>query len=1061
MQQGASWACPSECQTADNLCQSSNPAQHQGSLNLVESYEAQCSSSSSSSSKRSRGREALHGAAVEVRLEAVRCGAVLCCAVLCCAVLCGAVLCCAVLCCAVLCGAVRCAWSQERGQPVRGLMWCPVVAPRKPPQSPRSSQAATQPAASEPGPSTPPPAKRSKPAAEPTKGKGKGKAAKAKPAPQPGRWLDRDCNAALNMQRIGESRWRPLELCYWPDQGALPAKGKEYPGLGYKRVRDKPPKAQEQQQQPAEAQLARQTAAAALSGWEELMPTLLPALIPAIACWRDAGSTLSRGHATSAHAQAVQEKMAILSSIPAAPVKRKPRMIQRSSGNASPPPRRFLSEQMDRVKSGYYSMLLSQGPDATQQQLAAVDGLVLVLQQGLEQAGSANPGASGSTTAQAPRSPAMPTVMLPETYQPDMEMCTDAFRILASAYALAGRAAALEAHFQSLASGALGPARPDRTSCSLLFSAHQEAGDVAGMWRSLQVTASQATAQRVIPAWLPTLSYQLTATARAAVASRSWATLTALRPFAASLAAQAQEQAALAPLTGALALAGQQLQQQQQQQGRLGLASGEGPGSQRPGRPGSMELRIPARIERDCMVAAAEAGRLVEAHAALQALAAATRTALPQANVPELLVLLLLLLLVLLLFPRLLLLPPLPPPLLLLLLPLLQPGSGAELPLRQPFRVEERALVPVLKAAARAEDPLLGKAVAQQAWAMLLDSLAASSSSSSSQALQPTATPEQDNSSADRAAGTAEVEGTGEGVLADAAGQDSEASSTHSRPHPSPACFHAYIQTLCRAGDWGTAFDVVGQLEAAHAARRPTTVSVHQGLAYFPQLLAATPRACATAYQTLARRQVSGQDVSVVMMNCVLRGLALAGAMEQCGRLFEEYEVMRLPQDLAAYNTVVESCCVAKKPLAANGVLEYMTSQGVAPSTDTFDLLLKGFIHVGDAEGALLTLQRLRDTGTRARLATLKAALQLAKQQSHQAAVWVPYPIIARRLPPSACLPSLPTSFLLAARWQEEFEVEMERVLGKGEQPQEEEHEQYDTEYHTDEDMELGGGRGG
>ncbi|KAJ9532716.1 hypothetical protein QJQ45_010798 [Haematococcus lacustris] len=151
---------------------------------------------------------------------------------------------------------VRPAWSQERGQPVRGLVWCPVVAPRKPPQAPRSGQAATQPAASEPGPSTPLPAKRSKrtkaePAAEPTKGKGK--AAKAKPAPQPGRWLDRDCNAALNMQRIGESKWRPLELCFWPEQGKLPAKGKEYPGLGYKRLRDKAPKAQEQQQ-PAVAQ---------------------------------------------------------------------------------------------------------------------------------------------------------------------------------------------------------------------------------------------------------------------------------------------------------------------------------------------------------------------------------------------------------------------------------------------------------------------------------------------------------------------------------------------------------------------------------------------------------------------------------------------------------------------------------------------------------------------------------------------------------------------------------------------------------------------------------------
>ncbi|KAJ9528946.1 hypothetical protein QJQ45_000509 [Haematococcus lacustris] len=37
------------------------------------------------------------------------------------------------------------------------------------------------------------------------------------------------------MQRIGESRWRPLGLGYWPEQGKLPAKGKEYPGLGYKR----------------------------------------------------------------------------------------------------------------------------------------------------------------------------------------------------------------------------------------------------------------------------------------------------------------------------------------------------------------------------------------------------------------------------------------------------------------------------------------------------------------------------------------------------------------------------------------------------------------------------------------------------------------------------------------------------------------------------------------------------------------------------------------------------------------------------------------------------------
>ncbi|KAJ9515307.1 hypothetical protein QJQ45_006576 [Haematococcus lacustris] len=143
-------------------------------------------------------------------------------------------------------GADAVLWSQQRDQPVRGLMWCPVVAPRKPPQAPRSSQEATQPAAAELRPSTPPSAKRTEAEqvgepTQPTKAElSKGKAAKAKPAPQPGRWLDRGCNAALNMRCIGESRWCPLELCWWPEQTALPAKGKEYPGQGFKRLRDKP-----------------------------------------------------------------------------------------------------------------------------------------------------------------------------------------------------------------------------------------------------------------------------------------------------------------------------------------------------------------------------------------------------------------------------------------------------------------------------------------------------------------------------------------------------------------------------------------------------------------------------------------------------------------------------------------------------------------------------------------------------------------------------------------------------------------------------------------------------
>ncbi|KAJ9518133.1 hypothetical protein QJQ45_010112 [Haematococcus lacustris] len=62
-----------------------------------------------------------------------------------------------------------------------------------------------------------------------------------------GKWVDRDCNTALNLQRAGESKWRPLELCRWQHRGAAPAKGKEYSALGVKKLRDRAPKAQAQQ----------------------------------------------------------------------------------------------------------------------------------------------------------------------------------------------------------------------------------------------------------------------------------------------------------------------------------------------------------------------------------------------------------------------------------------------------------------------------------------------------------------------------------------------------------------------------------------------------------------------------------------------------------------------------------------------------------------------------------------------------------------------------------------------------------------------------------------------
>ncbi|KAJ9512783.1 hypothetical protein QJQ45_029013 [Haematococcus lacustris] len=50
-----------------------------------------------------------------------------------------------------------------------------------------------------------------------------------------------DTNGCLNLQRIGESRQRPIELCHWKDREVLPPIGKEYQQR-YKLVNDRLPK---------------------------------------------------------------------------------------------------------------------------------------------------------------------------------------------------------------------------------------------------------------------------------------------------------------------------------------------------------------------------------------------------------------------------------------------------------------------------------------------------------------------------------------------------------------------------------------------------------------------------------------------------------------------------------------------------------------------------------------------------------------------------------------------------------------------------------------------------
>ncbi|KAJ9528944.1 hypothetical protein QJQ45_000488 [Haematococcus lacustris] len=165
---------------------------------------------------------------------------------------------------------VRPAWGLRHAKYVRGLSWCHQVPPTPPPPAPAPApaQAPLLPAQAPPPPAPaqappPPPAQDPPaPAQDPAPPTAQGPPAQAPPPPPPaqaqplpaapgpatppqappgGRWLDRDTNGCLNLQRIGESRQRPIELCRWDDLEALPPIGKEYQ-QGYKLVNDRLPK---------------------------------------------------------------------------------------------------------------------------------------------------------------------------------------------------------------------------------------------------------------------------------------------------------------------------------------------------------------------------------------------------------------------------------------------------------------------------------------------------------------------------------------------------------------------------------------------------------------------------------------------------------------------------------------------------------------------------------------------------------------------------------------------------------------------------------------------------
>ncbi|KAJ9522247.1 hypothetical protein QJQ45_008071 [Haematococcus lacustris] len=128
---------------------------------------------------------------------------------------------------------LRPAWSQRHAKCVRGLKWCHEVPPSPPAPAPAQDPPAPPHAQAQP-PAQPPPGPVQRPQAPPW-----------------GRWLDRDTNACLNFQRIGESKQRPIELFQWDDLEALPSIGKEYQQR-YKLVNDRLPKVRQRLHRAAE-----------------------------------------------------------------------------------------------------------------------------------------------------------------------------------------------------------------------------------------------------------------------------------------------------------------------------------------------------------------------------------------------------------------------------------------------------------------------------------------------------------------------------------------------------------------------------------------------------------------------------------------------------------------------------------------------------------------------------------------------------------------------------------------------------------------------------------------
>lgn len=89
--------------------------------------------------------------------------------------------------------------------------------------------------------------------------------------------------------------------------------------------------------------------------------------------------------------------------------------------------------------------------------------------------------------------------------------------------------------------------------------------------------------------------------------------------------------------------------------------------------------------------------------------------------------------------------------------------------------------------------------------------------------------------------------------------------------------------------------------------------------------------------------------MSITMLNIISRAVARLGNTDATGKVFESIGAWwGLTADADSYNAVMESCQVAGKVAAVEGLISYMASKECPPNATSWNILLATAVRAGE-----------------------------------------------------------------------------------------------------------------